>query len=325
MLVVLIDGLGAELLRSYAKCAPRMASMMGRDLTSGFPSTTPSGLGSLGTGSRPGEHGFVAASFVLPETGRVLHPLSWGAEPNAELVQPERTIFERAAQAGVNVRAVSPSAYAHSGLTRAVLRGADYRGADTLEERIAEVRDAVRISNSLTYAYWGELDKTGHIAGVASDAWVQELGRVDQFIDRVLDAVGSECRVIITADHGMVDVGVDERIDVDSVPSLWDGVETIAGEPRARHVYARAGAEADVLSAWRERLGERAWVLTRDEAAPLLGAYDEAILERVGDVVAIARENWSLVSDRTDSLVSSLTGQHGGLTDAETRIPLLTN
>lgn len=325
IVVVLVDGLGARLLQAHVTDAPRLSALSARELTSGFPSTTPSGLGSLGTGSVPGEHGFIGASFVLPETGRVLHPLSWGGDPNPEMVQPERTVFERVRAAGVQVRAVSPAAYAHSGLTRAVLRGADYRGADSLDERVAEVCDAASAANSLTYAYWGELDKTGHISGVDSQAWLDELRRVDAFLERVLESVGSDCRVVVTADHGMVDVLPDDRIDIDAIPSLWDGVETLAGEPRARHIYARHGAADDVRSAWQERLGDSAWVLSRTQAAPLLGAHDEAIMDRVGDVVAVARGNVALVSDRTDSLVSSLIGQHGGLSAAESRIPLLSN
>ena len=322
--VILIDGLGAELLAGAAEIAPTLMSMQSRRLSTVFPSTTPAGLGSLGTGSTPGAHGLVGASFLLPETGKILHPLSWVDDPNPIAVQPERTVFELASAHGLDVRAVSPSAYANSGLTRAVLRGAQYRGADTVDARVNETVLAVAERRSLAYVYWGELDKCGHVYGVASEHWRKELANVDAFFERVLARLPQDCRVVLTADHGMVDVPVEARIDLDALLILWDSVMHVAGEPRARHVYARAGAETEVLAAWQETLGDRAWVMSRNEAERLFGEMDDMLVERVGDVVAVARDGWSLVSDRTDSFVSGLIGQHGGLSLQELAIPLLT-
>ncbi len=50
----------------------------------------------------------------------------------------------------------------------------------------------------------------------------------------------------------------------------------LAGEPRARYVHAAPGAAADVLATWRETLGDRAWVVGRDEAvaAGVFGPVD---------------------------------------------------
>ena len=322
--VILIDGLGAELLTGAADLAPTLMSLKSRQLSSVFPSTTPAGLGSLGTGSTPGVHGLVGASFLLPETGAVLHPLSWGDDPNPISVQPDRTVFERARAHGLSVRAVSPSAYSSSGLTRAVLRGAEYRGADTFDERVSETALAVGDRRSLAYVYWGELDRCGHVHGVASEQWRAELVIVDTFLEQLLARLPQDCRVVLTADHGMVDVAVESRVDLDALPVFWESVMHVAGEPRARHVYARPGAETEVLEAWQETLGDRAWVMSRSESERLFGEMDHMLVERVGDVVAVARDGWSLVSDRTDSIVSSLIGQHGGLSLQELAIPLLT-
>ena len=54
--VVLIDGLGAQLLDDHADHAPYLASLRGRRLTSGVPSTTATSITSLGTGLTPGRH-----------------------------------------------------------------------------------------------------------------------------------------------------------------------------------------------------------------------------------------------------------------------------
>src|SRR5207247_2398618 len=79
-----------------------------------------------------------------------------------------------------------------------------------------------------------------------------------------------------------------DKFDVDEHPDLRSGLALLGGEPRARHLYARRGAAADLLAAWREALGDRAWVMSRDEAIKegWFGSVDEAMASRIGDVVA---------------------------------------
>src|SRR4051794_21355354 len=145
--VLLIDGLGAELLDTYADDAPVLAGMRGPTLHVRFSSTTPAGIGAIGTGWRSGEHGMVGLSFRLPGDG-VINALGWRQHPHGrdlrddfppEDVQPAPTMFERAAAAGVAVSVVSGAEFANSGLTRAVLRGGHYIGVKALGDLAASV------------------------------------------------------------------------------------------------------------------------------------------------------------------------------------------
>ena len=321
--VLLVDGLGWGALEAHAEIAPSLASLAGGPLHATFPTTTPTSLASLGTGMAPGEHGIVGAAFFLPDSGHVLHPLTWRDEPHPLAVQPEPTLLERAERHGLAVSSVSPRPYEHSGLTRAALRGGDYRGADSFGERVAEVAAAAQKRPSLTYAYWADLDRTGHVHGVRSEAWREELRNVDHLVGRILDVLPEDHLLVVTADHGMIDC--EKRINIDADPRFRHGTRFIAGEPRMRHVYARTGAANDVADAWRAALGDAAWVLTRDEATAA-GLFGEVIGdhdERIGDVLALARDDVALVSDQVDRAVSSLLGQHGSLTEEDLMIPLL--
>lgn len=321
--VLLVDGLGWGALQENAEVAPTLAALTGRAVNATFPTTTPTSLASLGTGMTPGEHGILGAAFFLPESGHVLHPLTWRDEPHPLAVQPDPTILERAERHGLAVASVSPRPYEHSGLTRAALRGGDYRGADSFGERVAEVALAARAPGSLTYAYWSDLDRTGHVHGVRSDAWREELRHVDYLVQRLLDVLPRNHLLIVTADHGMIDCT--QRIDIDSDARFRHGIRFVAGEPRMRHVYARAGATEEVADSWRSALGDAAWVFTRDEAlqAGLFGAVLGDHEDRIGDVLALARDDVALVSDQVDRAVSSLLGQHGSLTEEDLMIPLL--
>ncbi len=327
IVVLLVDGLGALQLSANAVSAPRLASMAELGpMAAPFPSTTCVSLTSLGTGLPPGMHGIVGTSFRL-EDGSTLAPLSWGAEPNPIATQPEPTVLERAAAAGVLVTSAAPAAHRASGLTRAALRGGDYPGADTLLARLEVTAAAIRRARveqraSLTYVYWPDVDKAGHIHGVDSPAYRAALGTADSLVAGLLELTAQDVALLVTADHGLVDVAENRRVDLEARPALRRDVVTILGEPRVRHVYTLPGRASAVGQVWIEELAGRADVRTREQVVDLLGPVDDWYADRIGDVVAIARDDWALTSQRIDSLVSGLRGQHGGLTDAEVLIPL---
>lgn len=327
LIVLLVDGLGADQLDQHADLAPRLSALpeLG-PLAAPFPSSTCVSLTSLGTGLPPGMHGIVGTSFRLDD-GSVLSPLGWGEQPNPIATQPEPTWLERAVDAGVVVVSAAPAAHRDSGLTRAALRGGAYPGAATAADRVRIAADTIARARaagrpSLTYAYWPDLDKAGHVHGVASQAYRAALGAVDDLVAGLAALTGPDTALLVTADHGLVDVPDTHRVDLEGVARLRDGVEIILGEPRVRHVYAQPGRAGEVKGAWQELLGPAADVLDRAQAAALMGPVDDWHLDRIGDVVAVARHDWALVSDRVDRIVSSLRGQHGALTDSEVLIPL---
>jgi hypothetical protein len=123
----------------------------------------------------------------------------------------------------------------------------------------------------------------------------------------------------------MVDVGPEDRLDVDSTPDLRDGLVLLGGEPRARHLYVRPGAAGDVLATWREVLGDRAWVLARDEAIKegWFGPVDPRMTDRIGDVVAAAAGTFAVVAAKQEPGESRLFGMHGSLTPSEQLVPAL--
>jgi hypothetical protein len=335
--VLLVDGLGAELLRRHADAAPFLTSLASRDLTAGFPATTVTSLASLGTGLPPGEHGLPGYTSWVEEVEQTVGWLGWSPvsagtdlreELVPEVVQPRATAFERAAAAGVEVTVAAPATFDGSGLTRAVLRGGSYRGSITPGDAVALAAAASRLgTRSLVYCYTPDLDLTGHVRGVDSDAWRQQLAVVDRFAEQLAARLPAGTVLHVTADHGMVDVADDARVDADASPGLREGVRALAGEPRVRHVHAEPGAAADVLARWRAELGDRMQVLTRHEvvAAGLLGpVVHPAALARTGDVVAIATGEVAVVRRRAEPRFSALRGQHGALTDDELLVPLLT-
>ena len=330
--VLLIDGLGAELLDAHAQDAPVLAGLRGMTLQVGFPATTAAGLAAVGTGCRSGEHGMVGMSFRLPDVG-VINALRWRPHPWGddlrdkaipEAVQPRATMFERAASAGVAVSVISGAQFAGSGLTRAVLRGGSYVGVHAMGDLAATI-GAVIAEQGFCYGYHADLDLVGHLHGPGSQAWLLQLRQVDRMVESIIEGLPSGGLLAVVADHGMVAVD-DDVVDIDAISALRDGTEAIGGEVRARHVYTRPGAASDVLAAWRAVLGDRAWIVTGEEAVAA-GWFGERVADdvrpRIGDVVAAARGCTGMLRRTIEPVESSLVGQHGSLTEAEQRIPLL--
>jgi len=327
--VVLIDGLGYDLLRQRSGHAPFLRGLLpsAYRLSAGFPSTTATSMGTFGTGLPPGAHGLVGYEVLVPGEDRLLNELSWDNGPDPRLWQPRRTVFERAVADGVTVTRIGPGFFDGSGLTNAALRGGGFTAARSLEARVDSALAAVRASKrALVYLYWGELDKVGHVHGCQSWEWGDELELIDRSLARLVAGVPSDTSVHITADHGMVDSPHALRIDLAHDDVLAADIRHVGGEARSLQLYCEQGAAGDVLATWRERVGARAWVLSRDEAVAqgLFGGVSERVLPRIGDVIVAMRDNFAIVDSRTARpALLALLGLHGSLTAAEMAIPLL--
>jgi Type I phosphodiesterase / nucleotide pyrophosphatase len=333
--ILLVDGLGADLIRAHPADAPVLCEALagdhGRDITAGFPSTTAASIASIGTGLPPGGHGILGYTVAIPGAARLMNSLRWDDAVDPVAWQPEPTAFERAVAAGTSLVEVAKREFEGGGLNRAALRGAAFMGADTFGEVGAGALDALESALAsgrpgLVYAYVSELDWTGHGHGVGSRAWQLQLQLVDRLVAQIADRLPPAARLYVTADHGMVDVTPEGRIDVDAEPALREGVELMGGEARARYLYVRDGAADDVLAIWRERLGNAAVVCTRDEAidAGWFGQVHDRCRPRIGDVVVAALADIAIVAKSRHPGEAALIGHHGSVTPAEQLVPLAT-
>ena len=330
----LIDGMGRELLAGHESYAPYLTELLrepgrGHTLTAGFPSTTSTSLASIGTGLPPGAHGMLGYRLMVPASGRLMNFLRWDQNVDPLEWQPHETMFERMSAAGIAVTHVAAPRFADSGLTRSVFRGARFSGAETVDDQARRAIDALQASDrSFVYLYYRDLDFIGHTTGVGSARWREELTYVDGVVERLAEQMPADATLFVTADHGMVDVPTDRRIDMDQDWELRAGVALLGGEARARHVYATPGAARDVLAIWQERLDGVALVRGRDQAVAegWFGApneVDKAMAARVGDVIVAMREDWAVIASERETVDSRQVGMHGSLTSAEQLVPLL--
>jgi len=330
--VLLVDGMGWHLLGELADSAPLLASVLtghtGRlsQLVCTFPSTTPTSLVSLGTGAQPGEHGILGFTLNVPGTDRVINHIFWRDDPPHATWQPLPTWFERLRATGVSARAVLPAAFMGSGLTDAAYRGAEFRPAEMSDGYAGQVIDELRAAPGLVYGYTAELDTAAHVFGIGSPEWHAAAAHVDALLSRLVESLSAGTVLLVTADHGGLNVPPDARVDLDTDPRLTQGVRVVAGEPRVRYLHTEPGAGTDVQATWSETLCGRAAVYSRAQAVAtgMFGPVNPRNLARIGDVVVVCAGDAALLATAHEPPETArLIGFHGGATAAEMAIPLI--
>lgn len=316
--LLVLDGLGWELLSEHAGVLPELAALTGGPITTVAPSTTATALTSLTTGLTPAAHGVLG--FRMRVDGQVLNALRWtvdrGAPPAASVVQRHAPFMGR------SVPVVTRSEFRTSGFTAAHLRDVPFVGWSTPAMLVEQVRGLAETDAPLVYVYWPGIDAVAHEFGLSTRHLAAELAFADELVGRLRDALPPEVALLVTADHGLVDVG-DRWIDLAPLGGL---IAHASGEGRFRWVGARRGADAELLTAAREHFGAEAWVWSREEVLDggWLGPEGPTTphRRRLGDVALIPHRPVGFVDPALPG-ERRLVGAHGSLTSAEMLVPLL--
>ena len=316
-----LDGLGFEQLKARPHLAPTMAAMEGGPITSVAPSTTATALASLVTGTPPAVHGIVGYR-VKVGPGEVLNVLRWRtAQGDARERVPPDSFAGAPPFRGAPVPVVTRAEFRDTGFTGAHLRGARLVGWRVPSTLVTEVRSLLRAGERLVYAYYDGVDKVAHEYGLG-EAYDAEVAAVDRLVEDVAAALTPGAVLVVTSDHGQVDVG--DRVE----PLAAEVVELttmLSGEGRFRWLHARPGMAAQLLDAAEAVYRERAWVRSLEVAEAenwFGGRVSDLGRARLGDVAIAVHEPVALL-DPADTGEVHLRSRHGSLTSAEMSVPLL--
>jgi hypothetical protein len=318
--VLVVDGLGWDQLQERRDLMPTLAGMIGGAIHTVAPTTTATALSSIATGLTPGEHGIIGYRIVLG--GEVVNMLRWSADdqpvrrshPPVE-VQPFTPFL------GHSVPVVSPAELQTSAFTEAHLRGARPVGWRAPSSIAVEARAQLDAGEKVVYCYYGGVDKIAHERGFGP-YYDAELRYADALVADVLSSLPPGAVLVVTADHGQVQVG--DNI-VEPSPALLEGVTLQSGEGRFRWLHTPRAEVAHLVDAAVEEVGHLAWVVTKDQMldenwfGPTVAPPVRA---RLGDVALVARAPVSF-HDPADSGPFELVCRHGSLTSAEVNVPLL--
>lgn len=327
VVLVVVDGLGHANLRAAAGHARTLCGLSSKRIETVIPSTTGAALTTLTTGQLPGVHGLIGYKIRHPSLGLLTTLKEWEGIEDRRAWQRSEPLFGVAKQLGARAVAIGRPAHSTGGLTEAILTGAEYHGAQTIAERFSAVSQLLRGGDPLlAYLYVDELDRAAHSEGWQSEKWLQRLEQLDAALADLLRSLPGDVGVIITADHGMIDVPVEKRLMLDGGAVPLDGVELIGGEPRLRSLYLDADADPSQKAAEvQAALGKLAWVGTREEAIERgwFGPTDTEVAHRLGEVLVAARGQYAFLLSSEAPAVHEMVGQHGSISDEERGVPLV--
>jgi hypothetical protein len=320
VVLLVIDGLGWNQLRTRARLTPTLSALEGEAITTVAPSTTATALTSISTGLPPGEHGVMG--YRIAVGSEVLNVLRWsieGRDARASIIPGE--LQPHAPFGGQRPPVLTRAEFAGSGFTLAHLEPVRFTGYRTLGTLTAELVRLCRAGEPLVYAYYEGLDKVSHEYGLGAQ-YDEELRWIDHLVATLLDTLPAGTVLAITADHGQVETGDDVlELPVDVVTH----VAMQSGEGRFRWLHARSGRAAALADAASSLLGERAWVRTREQAIDE-GWYGPKVTDaaagRLGDVLLAARGTVAF-HDPKDTGPYVLLGRHGSVTPDEMLVPFL--
>jgi len=329
---VLVDGLGAHNLKAAGGHAPLLNQALAKSkpIACGFPSTTATSITSFGTGLPAGQHGLVGYKLYDRTDGTAFNLLNgWDEVRRPEAWQPHQTVSQRALAAGIGAFFIGPKAYEGSDFTRATMREAKYLPARTISDRFEVAAQLLRTDKSdwIAYLYVPELDQMAHNKGVNSSAWLEALEEVNGAVASLSRHLGKADGLILTADHGVIDVQPHQQIMLDEIAIDWSKVACVAGEPRVNYLYLNdAAAGEEIRTGLQTSLGDKAVVLATDElvAAGLLGPVTPETRARLPELYVLALKNVALYHRGfAPPLSLNMIGQHGGLHPTELTVPLL--
>lgn len=332
--VVLIDGLGTQNLSQASAHARFMNGLRGTNdsIQTVFPSTTAAALASLTTGTTPGQHGMLGYRIKDPLTGQLINLLTGISElEESERWLGSNPVYLNAAEVGIQPAVVAHPRFADTSLTRLIHRGAKQHSARTLDDRVATVQSIVcEPGSQLVVLYISELDECAHKSGVMSSEWALLLESVDSALKSMMSSLPDDVGVLITADHGVLDVPAHKQLLYGEDARLVEGISEIGGEPRCLQLYfhpdASESIRQQVFAAWAEDMEGLAWVMTKETVIEqkLVGPVTDQNTSRMGDIWVLARKDVVFYDARDQSLKGrSMIGQHGGMSATELTIPLL--
>lgn len=320
VVLLVLDGLGWDQLQTFQHLTPTLAAMSATRITTVAPTTTATALSSITTGLTPGEHGLLGYRMMLG--GEVINVLRWAVEgQDRRRSQPPRDIQRYQAFLGEQVPVVGPVELLSSSFTEAHLSGCRPVGVRAASSIAVAVREQLMAGERFVYAYYAGIDKIAHERGFG-DYYDAELRAADRIVAEMLSGLPRGAVLLVTADHGQVEVG--ERIVYPSA-ALLSLVSNQSGEGRFRWLHAHRGAANELLNAAMGEFAPTGWVRTREQviAENWFGpSISTPVASRLGDVAIVAFDDVSY-DDPADTGPFALQCRHGSLTSAEVYVPLL--
>jgi hypothetical protein len=337
LVFVLADGLGMALLERHLPADAFLRRQVARELRAVFPSATASAVTSLATGAWPAQHAVpgwwvhlqeqaltaVSLPFIERFSGEPLE-----ARGLTTAVYPEQPLLPRYAR---RTLVLQPDQIVGSAFSRYFSGETRTQGFGSLEEGVDHALAflGAAAEPGYVYLYIPTIDHEAHHHGVGSEEVGAAIRAVNAAVER-LHAGLAGGRLVLSADHGLIDVPAEAKRHIGASDPLMDALAVPpTGEPRVPLFHTKPGQADAFRAAFEARFGDTHILLGVDEVESL-GLLGPAPLgararERVGEFLALTDGPGVIVyrPGEEPAGFERLVGYHGGLLPDEVRVPLV--
>lgn len=327
---VLMDGLGEQPLATHAP-AGVLSRFRWRSLDSVFPSSTAPALSALSAAAPPAAHGNPAWLMWSEQVGEIIRTLPMDVRADhARGVAAQDVWHWQPWMSGsaAPTFSVLPAQTADSAFSRHAYAGSTIVGYHSMDDVCDHVEAALDAAGTAAgvFVYLPHFDTVSHQSGCASDQAHTVVHRLDAWFRQLVERLRRrQVLVLVTADHGFIDVADADQLQLEDYPALAACLERpLSGEPRVPFCQVRATAQADFAATVEAELGDAFAVHTAAEllAAGWFGTGD-ALAGRLGTHLLVPRRAVTLVDQVVGDPPMRFVGMHGGPSEAEMRVPLI--
>ncbi|MDG6996471.1 MAG: alkaline phosphatase family protein [Nitrososphaerota archaeon] len=321
-------------------------------ITTVFPSTTAAALTTLSTGLTPQEHGLPEWYVYMKEVDMIITTLPFtpmGESMRDALVgrmDPRilfsgETVYSSFAKSGIHSISLLPAPITRGAYTKLSLKGSNVVPYFSLADFAVTLRKQLKSLEGKTfvYAYWDAIDSSSHAHGPSSDSTQAEISSFSyvmkrEFLDKLDRNTAQKTLLIITADHGQIDVSPQDTLYLNHYPKVVNAFEKSrqgnsilpSWSPRDVVLHVKKDRVDEVQSALADILGNNAVVLRSKDAIEMglfgINNPSRRFMERAGDLLVLPRDQKLVWYEHTKGRQFELLGVHGGLSQNEMLIPL---
>ncbi len=342
IILLIIDGLGYNFLNEKGRDSFLFENLRGK-ITSVFPTTTAAAMTTFYSGLAPQNHGVPAWFTYLREIGMVsvILPFKTRGFRNFDYeknkIKPSdiflfKSLFEHIKY---DYYSIFPKAIKGSSYSNYVMEGSTQIGYRSLDDLLKKIQSTVlrksEKKKKYILAYWPKFDAISHDRGIQSQAAIDHFRELDKKIETFsskLKNKDSKIRLIITADHGLIDTTPENTIWLKDHPELYETLAIpICGEPRAPFFYVRPSKIADFENYIRNHLNHAGELIKGETLIKenYFGLFEpnKRLFDRTGDYILLMKDNYILRDTLIGETRHELVGNHGGLSKDEIYVPLI--
>jgi hypothetical protein len=335
-LFILIDGLGMSFLEKLPESSFLRRNFI-MELQAVCPPTTAASLTSLATMQWVCDHAVPGwflyfdekriSATILPFIERFTEQPLEKFGIRAEDIFPFKSVWSKIKYEPLTIIG---SSIMNSTYTRYSSGETERIGYNTIGEAFDKTCRRVQgaVYPTFTYLYLPQLDSLCHDNGTLHQSVHAMVEEIDRDCAALYADVKGKARIVITADHGLIDVPESKRLVINEGDGLLNYLLCPPSiEPRISAFHVKAGMENRFTEAFLSRFDDDFLLITPDEAEHIKifgeGALSPVLRQRLGTFIGIPFTTATLNYRTANDKHSILKAVHAGLSREEMTVPLI--